>query len=258
LPSPVNETRRDSRPCQRVCYNRPMLPENHAYFVRGDDGEEYGPVNLAELREWVRENRAGLGTEVRPTGSDGTWNAWQTYPELVALLAEVNATGLVAGLPGITLAPFGRRVLAFGLDMFLGFLWYFPIIITVALTCMPEFCARYLQYVHDSATALQPTFTPIEITLNEEAIINTIYNLVYAAFFAGFVAAHGQTPGKALLRLRVVDQLGKKPDAVKVLLRTVVLLFSIYLFFIPLTYAFFNPQRRAFHDFIAGTYVVEA
>ncbi len=85
-----------------------------------------------------------------------------------------------------------------------------------------------------------------------------VYNLVYGVFFAGFVAAHGKTPGKALLRLRVVDQLGKKPDAAKVLLRTVVLLFSIYLFFIPLTYAFFNPQRRALHDFIAGTYVVEA
>ena len=233
-----------------------MLPETRAYFIRGDDGEEYGPVGFTELREWVRENRAGLGTEVRPV--DGTWNTWQTYPELVALLAEMNATGVVQGLPGITLAPFWRRVLAFGLDMILGGFWYFPIILTVALIFMPEFCIRSMQYMHDSATALQPTFAPIEITLNEQAIINAVYNLVYGIFFAGFVIAHGQTPGKALLRLRVVDQLGQKPDPLKVLLRTVVLLFSIYLFFIPLTYAFFNPQRRALHDFIAGTYVVEA
>ena len=73
-----------------------------------------------------------------------------------------------------------------------------------------------------------------------------------------FIAAHGQTPAKSLLRLRVVDQFGQKPDLLKVLLRAVVLIFSISLFFIPLTYAFFNPQRRALHDFVAGTYVVEA
>ena len=35
---------------------------------------------------------------------------------------------------------------------------------------------------------------------------------------------------------------------------------AISLFFligIPLTYAFLNPQRRTFHDCVAGTYVVK-
>ncbi len=77
-----------------------MLSEARVYFIRGDDGEEYGPVDLAELREWVRENRAGIGTEVRRADPDGTWNTWQTYPELVALVAEVNATGPVPGPAG--------------------------------------------------------------------------------------------------------------------------------------------------------------
>jgi uncharacterized RDD family membrane protein YckC len=44
----------------------------------------------------------------------------------------------------------------------------------------------------------------------------------------------------------------------KSFLRALVLIFSMSLFFIPFAYAFFNPQRRALHDFIAGTYVVEA
>jgi uncharacterized RDD family membrane protein YckC len=123
---------------------------------------------------------------------------------------------------------------------------------------MPDFCLRYAQYVHDAAAAAQPTFAPIEITLNEQAVINLLYNIVYGLFLAGFLVAHGQTPAKALLRLRVVDQLGQKPGLLKCLLRTLVLIFSINLFFIPLTYAFFNPQRRALHDFIAGTYVIEA
>ena len=64
-------------------------PPPPAFIVRGDDGEEYGPVDLAELREWVRENRAGLGTVVRPDRPDASWQPWQNYPELVALLAAV-------------------------------------------------------------------------------------------------------------------------------------------------------------------------
>ena len=69
------------------------MSDNDAYWVRGEDGEEYGPVALAELREWVGENRVGLGTDVRLDTPHGTWHSWQFYPELVALLAEVKATG---------------------------------------------------------------------------------------------------------------------------------------------------------------------
>ena len=68
-----------------------MLPENRLFWIRGDDDKEYGPVNLEELREWVRENRAGLGTFVRTDQPDAPWQHWQQYPELVALLAEVQA-----------------------------------------------------------------------------------------------------------------------------------------------------------------------
>ena len=235
-----------------------MLPESHSFLIRGDDGEEYGPVDLAELREWVRENRAGLGTEVRRDQPDGTWNAWQTYPELVALVAEVNVTSPVPGLPGLVPAPIGRRVLAYGLDLVLAFFLYLPIFITVALTSMPDFCQRYVQYVHDLQASTQATFIPLEIPVHEQVVFNLIFNSVLALYVAGFHLAHGQTPAKSLLRLRVVDELGQKPNVVKALLRAFVMIFSMNLFFIPLTYAFFNPQRRALHDFLAGTYVVEA
>jgi uncharacterized RDD family membrane protein YckC len=77
-------------------------------------------------------------------------------------------------------------------------------------------------------------------------------------YMAGFTFAHGQTPAKGLLRIRVVDENGEKLGPVKSLLRALLLVFSIQLLFIPMAYAFFNPQRRAFHDFIVGTYVIEA
>jgi uncharacterized RDD family membrane protein YckC len=94
--------------------------------------------------------------------------------------------------------------------------------------------------------------------LHQVLAFEIITNACLVLYLTGFHAAHGKTPAKALLRIRVVDQNGQKPGLVKSLLRALMLIFSINLFFLPLTYAFFNPQRRTFHDFVAGTCVVEA
>ena len=91
-----------------------MLPENPMFFVRGEDGVEYGPVDLAELREWVAENRAGIGTEVKRPEPGSVWEPWQNFPELVALLAEVNVTSGVPGEPGIAVAPIAQNRCEFG------------------------------------------------------------------------------------------------------------------------------------------------
>jgi uncharacterized RDD family membrane protein YckC len=235
-----------------------MLPETHSFLIRGEDGQEYGPVNLEELRDWVQENRAGLGTEVRLDEPNAPWHPWQNYPELVALLAEVHVTSPVPGQPGLVLAPVWRRMIAYGLDLILAFGWYLPIFMTVALTCLPDFCVRYALYINAMSVAPQPTFAPFELLSYEQVTIGMIFNLVLALFFTGFHIAHGQTPAKALLRLRVVDQFGQKPGPLKAFLRAFVMICSMSLLFLPIAYAFFNPQRRALHDFIAGTYVVEA
>ena len=97
--------------------------------MRGDDGVEYGPVEQEELREWLLENRVGLGTAARLEGGED-WRRWQDFPELVALLAEVQATGRVlpplpTALPPV-LAPFSRRVVACVLDLLLAFILVLP------------------------------------------------------------------------------------------------------------------------------------
>jgi uncharacterized RDD family membrane protein YckC len=229
-----------------------MLPENRSFFIRGDDGQEYGPVDLDELRDWVRENRAGLGTDVRLDEPDAPWRPWQNYPELVALLAEAHAASPVPGQPNLVIAPMGRRMIAFILDLILISILLTPAFLTLALVFLPDW---FVQYV---VATSQPPFTPPDLPLYGKVIANLISDVALALYFSGFQAAHGQTPAKAVLRLRVVDQSGRKPGLVKAILRALALLFSMSLFFIPLTYVFFNPQRRALHDFIAGTYVVEA
>jgi len=229
-----------------------MLPENHSFLVRGDDGEEYGPVDLDELRDWVQENRAGLGTEVRRDEPGAPWSPWQNYPELVALLAEVSVTSSVPGQPGLVIAPLGRRLLAFALDVVLVTIPMLIVCYTLALAFMPDW------FIQDVVSGSLHPFNPPDLPLNANLVADLIYDSMLALYFGGFAAAHGKTPGKALLGVRVVDQSGQKPGLLRAFLRALALIFSMNLFFIPLLLVFFNPQRRAPHDFIAGTYVVNA
>ena len=227
-----------------------MLPETRSFMIRGEDGEEYGPVDLEELREWVRENRAGLGTEVRRDEPGATWNSWQSYPELIALLAEVHAT---ASMPqGMAIAPLGKRALAFAMDLILSAILSFPILFALALIYMPDWC------VQSALSSMQPQTPPPEVPLNDRIVGSIISDAILACYMAGFHAAHGRTPGKSLMHIKVVDQSGGNPPLLRSLIRALMLIVSIGLFFIPFSYIFFNPQRRALHDLAAETCVVDS
>jgi uncharacterized RDD family membrane protein YckC len=231
-----------------------MLPENPMFLVRGEDGGEYGPVHLTELREWVQENRAGLGTEVKRFEPNAAWQQWQHFPELVALLAEVNAT-TDTDAPvtlGLVLAPLWRRALAFSLDFILISFLFTPIFAVIAIVYLPDWCRLYIQ------AAQNPPFIPPDLPTSAEAALSMVVDSLMALYFALFQTRHGQTPAKQLLRVRVVNQAGLKPDFLQAFWRAILLIISMNLFCFPMLYAFFNPQRRTLHDIIAGTYVVEA
>jgi len=51
------------------------------YRIVGEDGKEYGPVSLEEIRRWLIEGRVNADTMVMPEG--GTrWQKLREYPEL--------------------------------------------------------------------------------------------------------------------------------------------------------------------------------
>jgi uncharacterized RDD family membrane protein YckC len=230
-----------------------MLPDERAFLVRGDDSLEYGPVGLDELREWVRENRAGLGTEVRRDEMGASWQPWQSYPELVALLAEVRVTGPAVNLPGeLVAAPLGRRMLACVLDLILSYILASPIICAVLIANVPD-CQEQLKAMLDD-----PRIQPSPDLHHYMVICILIWYVMLLLYLAAFHAAHGKTPGKSVLRLRVVDARGGKPALIKTVLRGLVFVLSIYALGIPFACVFLNPQRRAPHDFVAGTWVVRA
>jgi len=227
-----------------------MLPENPSFLIRGDDGHEYGPVDRDELRDWVRENRAGLGTEVRLDEPGATWRPWQNYPELVALLAEAQVTNSVPGQPDLVIAPIWRRVVAWMMDIMLMAILLNPI----------QLLLDHFIPMHDILQAatnpamIQTLSTPMLYQVIAFVILD---NACLVLYFTICHAVSGRTPAKALLRIRVVDQEGRKPAAVKAFVRALTLVFSVNLLF-PLIYVFFNPQRRTLHDVAADTCVVNA
>src|SRR6478609_6032341 len=51
------------------------------YKIIGADGKEYGPISIDQMRDWMRQGRVSLQTQVRPEAG-GDWRPLATYPEL--------------------------------------------------------------------------------------------------------------------------------------------------------------------------------
>lgn len=67
------------------------------FKILGSDGTEYGPVTTEQLRQWIREGRAGGQTQVKPEGAGG-WMPLNTVPEFADVfrappLADAAAPG---------------------------------------------------------------------------------------------------------------------------------------------------------------------
>jgi hypothetical protein len=73
------------------------------YRLIGHDGREYGPVSAETLLQWIRENRAGPQTPVRPEG-ETQWRVLGHLPEFAAALPG-NQPPRPPSLPGPSPAP---------------------------------------------------------------------------------------------------------------------------------------------------------
>ncbi|OWU64463.1 MAG: hypothetical protein CBB60_009690 [Armatimonadetes bacterium Cent15-Ar3] len=76
------------------------------YFVTGTDGNEYGPVDLATLQDWVRDNRVVPTSKVR-NATNGMVLQASTMPEVSNLFppAPVPTMGTVAPMAGYESRP---------------------------------------------------------------------------------------------------------------------------------------------------------
>jgi uncharacterized RDD family membrane protein YckC len=85
-----------------------------------------------------------------------------------------------------------------------------------------------------------------------------VYGVWVITYFAGFWAATGQTPGGRFMRMRVVAKDGGRVRPWWALLRSVALLLSPVLLFAGCLLVLFDRRRRALHDVIARTVVIES
>lgn len=64
------------------------------FYIQGNDGNEYGPVDSETLRAWIKEGRANAMTQVRT--ESGTWRRLQDYADFKKMV----------GAPIVTPPPF--------------------------------------------------------------------------------------------------------------------------------------------------------
>ena len=79
------------------------------------------------------------------------------------------------------------------------------------------------------------------------------YLIAYFTYFHGHT---GQTPGKWLFNVRVVNSWGLTISYRQALSRSIGALFSEMLYFAGYLMMLFTPYRRTLHDVLAGTFVI--
>jgi uncharacterized RDD family membrane protein YckC len=75
-------------------------------------------------------------------------------------------------------------------------------------------------------------------------------------YFFIFHTLRGQTPGKRLCRVRVIDAFGESPAPARSLLRTLAYLPSLLCLALGFFWIGFDREKRGLHDWLADTYVI--
>jgi uncharacterized RDD family membrane protein YckC len=75
-------------------------------------------------------------------------------------------------------------------------------------------------------------------------------------YFGLFWAISGKTPGQSLLHVRVIDRSGERPGPVTAAVRLVATVAGLFPGALGALWMAFDMEKRAFHDHVAGTYVV--
>ncbi len=128
--------------------------------------------------------------------------------------------------------------------------------------------ARYVDRIKAFITDLFMIYTPILYAItyvvlgNKEAFQHSFWGpfsavVLYGIIYALFIAKTGQTPGKKAYKIKVVDaKTHQNISFFRALLRFVGFLLSATIL-IGLFFPFYNKQKKALHDMIAGTIEIE-
>jgi uncharacterized RDD family membrane protein YckC len=99
----------------------------------------------------------------------------------------------------------------------------------------------------------------VDVAINGDALAEIgllLLAIVGFLYFFLFQALRGQTPGQALIGIRVIDGYGEPPSFGRALVRTFAIAPSVLLLALGVLWIAFDREKRALHDRLADTYVI--
>ena len=134
-------------------------------------------------------------------------------------------------------AGFVSRLVAFSIDA----------VLLVMLVAAGSWIAVQIERIFE-------TFLPRDLSLGRAYVFAV--PLIIGVYYVGLWALTGATVGKWLLGLRIVGPDGTPPTIGRSLIRFIGYGLSAIVFFLGYIWVLFDDERRAWHDELAGTWVV--
>ena len=221
------------------------------YKIIGGDGAEYGPASLAELQSWIRDGRVARATQVWRDDLS-RWSPADGYQELQTELSRLYATSTTIAQQMTRPAGFWARLAAYLLDRII----LLPVFM---LVWVPISDAQHWQRMPPEMPA-QLTDASLEKFETEWTgwadrglIVWLPLFMVYEVLFNG---AFGATLGKMAIGARIRMINGSRISYSRAMLRWWAERLSEFMFYAGFLMIAIRPDKRALHDFLAGTKVV--
>ncbi|MGP4715233.1 RDD family protein [Psychrobacter sp. T6-6] len=242
-----------------IINNVTVFPEDNANSASGQEDKS---VSLDRL----------YGKPERPKSvkADMTTNRHQTPHNNVSLnKSNLKKTAADKTVGNVVLAPIMSRVLATALNGLLYVLAILPLV--MALTKLDVDYTKF-QNIQDMDAAYQYSMSLMESLPSSTLMMSQVMVFGLFALQLLFIAMRGQSLGKLITGIRVVDQTTHRlPSFIKLIGTRTLLLFIIYnllfsftsfLGFVIIAIHYYmasrNPQNIGWHDKLAKTLVVKA
>jgi uncharacterized RDD family membrane protein YckC len=216
------------------------------YKIIGGDGVEYGPATLDELRSWILDGRVASMTRVWRSDL-AAWSSADRYTELRPDLARLHAATLATSLRP---CGFWARLAAYIIDRFVLMALFVAVWTPIAAPrhwTVPEFpqeltTANIQQFREEMGACMDhalPILYPIFL----------LYDVLLTGRF-------GATLGKMAIGAKIILVDGSPITYRRALLRWLGARVSDFCLFFGYFMILTNPEKRALHDWLAGTRVV--
>jgi uncharacterized RDD family membrane protein YckC len=151
----------------------------------------------------------------------------------------------------VRVAGFWRRLVAAAVD---------ALVLGAVLLVLGTLIALILGHPLPRPGQLGPDYL-VDMAVNGGGLAEALLVLaavVSFAYFFLFTALRGQTFGKHLMGVKVIDPYGARPPLWRALVRTIAYIPSLAMLALGFLWIGFDREKRGLHDWLADTYVVRA